>query len=64
MESQVVTRPWLPGLHAPWCQLRSAGAAVIFVTYATQLLLNGLQLPVGFWLLARFPAEPSKAEQS
>jgi len=42
-------------LFFPLAQVRLAGGVVIFITYATQLLLNSAQLGLGLWLLARFP---------
>ncbi len=44
-------------LYFPLAILRTSGAAMAFISYAAQLLLNLLSLGLGFWLLARSKRE-------
>ncbi len=37
----------------PMAQVTTAGAVFVFVTYTAQLLVNGLQLVGGFWLISK-----------
>ena len=49
-------------LYFPLAVLQSAGAAVVFVSYAVQLGTSALALSLGFWILAKTkPAEASPA---
>jgi uncharacterized protein (TIRG00374 family) len=43
-------------LFFPLDQVRSVGAALIFVSYVVSLVLSSLQCVVGFWLMARADA--------
>jgi uncharacterized protein (TIRG00374 family) len=45
-------------LFFPLAQVRSVGAAVIFLEYIVNLVLGSLQFALGFWLMARVPAAP------
>jgi hypothetical protein len=40
--------------------LKSSGAAMVFVAYASQLVLMAASLALGFWILAR--TKPAVAE--
>jgi hypothetical protein len=46
-------------LFFPLSVLQSSGAAMVFVSYAVQLLTMALSCALGFWLLAR--REPAAA---
>ena len=52
-------------LFFPQSTVVSSGAAMVFISYATQLVLTALAGALGFWLLGRAPAptNPSNAEQ-
>ena len=47
-------------LFFPLATLKSSGAAMVFVAYASQLLLMASSLGVGFWILAR--SKPNAVE--
>lgn len=42
----------------PMAEVKTTGALFIFVTYTSQLLLNGLQLVAGFWFISRARLAP------